>query len=276
MNIKRRVQVGVALATLAALMGSGCEKSDNRGGPSFSPFFSVSFDAHAEGTYSRGQLATDWNDPPWSVGIAEGRVAVIGGSDAYAGGKSIQVSYPRGGVGLGRGGASWPFLFAARDEVYCAYRLFLKPGFNFVRGGKLPGLAGGEANDGGSRPNGRDGWSVRLMWRDNGRMAAYVYHPDQPSNFGEYFDWSRGIAAGSWQQVVIRVRMNTPGQRDGVVQCWLNGRSVLSVDTLRFRDTAALGIDQFFFSTFFGGNDASWAPVRDEAIGFDDFQIGVP
>ncbi len=265
------------LCAMAMTLGVvGCEDGDDDGdAPGFRSFLTVGFDGHAAGVYTRAQLDSDWANPPWSVGVREGRVAIVDGADAYAG-RSLRVSYPRGTVGLGGGGASWPFLFGARDEVYCAYRFQFRPGFEFVRGGKLPGLAGGTANDGGSRPNGRDGWSVRLMWRENGRMSAYVYHPDQPSNFGEDFYWSRSASAGTWHRVVIRVRMNTPGRRDGIVQCWLDGRSVLSVETLRFRDTAALAIDQFFFSTFFGGGDASWAAARDEFIAFDDFQVGTP
>ena len=274
--MKIHLELELAIVAVVVLMGCGCEKSGGGGGgPSFNAFFSVSFDGHGDGTYTEGQLNGDWNGPPWNVGVREGRVTIVGGNEAYSG-KSMRVSYPNGRVGLGGGGASWPFRFGARDDVYCSYRFLMRPGFDFVRGGKMPGLAGGAANDGGHRPNGRDGWSVRLMWRDNARMAAYVYHPDQPTQYGEYFDWSSGVAAGRWQQVVIHVRMNTPGQHDGIVQCWLNGSSVLNVDTLRFRDTSAFGIDQFFFSTFFGGGDSSWAPTRDEYITFDDFQVGTP
>jgi hypothetical protein len=38
-----------------------------------------------------------------------------------------------------------------------------------------------------------------------------------------------------------------------------------------FRDVDSFAIDGFYFSTFFGGADASWAPSRDEHIDFDSF-----
>ena len=41
----------------------------------------------------------------------------------------------------------------------------------------------------------------------------------------------------------------------------------------RFRHTEDLRIDGFYFSTFFGGGDASWAPVKDETAMFDNFVL---
>ena len=50
---------------------------------------------------------------------------------------------------------------------------------DFVKGGKLPGLFGGEGNTGGGIPTGMDGFSARMMWRGSGRVVQYVYYPDQ-------------------------------------------------------------------------------------------------
>jgi len=50
------------------------------------------------------------------------------------------------------------------------YDIAFDENFDFVKGGKLPGLRGGANNgcEGGSQPNGTDCWSTRLMWRKNG------------------------------------------------------------------------------------------------------------
>jgi hypothetical protein len=69
------------------------------------------------------------------------------------------------------------------------------------------------------------------------------------------------------------VRMNTPTRRDGIVQAWLDGRPVLDRHTLRFRDVGTFGIDQFHFSTFFGGSTADMAASRDDTVDFADFVI---
>ena len=35
----------------------------------------------------------------------------------------------------------------------------------------------------------------------------------------------------------------------------------------------SFGIDQFKFTTFFGGNDETWAPKKDERLYFKDFRF---
>ncbi len=59
------------------------------------------------------------------------------------------------------------------------YKVYFEPGFDFAKGGKLPGLAA-KGFDSGCTENGsakRSGsrWSVRLMWRANGRVELYSY-----------------------------------------------------------------------------------------------------
>jgi len=41
-------------------------------------------------------------------------------------------------------------------------------------------------------------------------------------------------------------------------------------------DGARFSIDALYFSTFFGGGDASWAPTAEQRIDFDDFVIAGP
>lgn len=65
------------------------------------------------------------------------------------------------------------------------YKVYFEPGFDFAKGGKLPGLASkafdsGCTEDGSSKRSG-DNWSVRLMWRANGRVELYSYDQSRPS-----------------------------------------------------------------------------------------------
>jgi hypothetical protein len=48
---------------------------------------------------------------------------------------------------------------------------------------------------------------------------------------------------------------------------------VLDKTDLRFREGNNFGIDTFMFSTFFGGNDPSWGPTKEEFTYFDDFIV---
>jgi len=261
----------LAVSLVVALLAPGCEGEGSA--PGIVPVFRQNFDSHPDGQYSAAALAGDWNNPAWSRGISEGRVSIVSGSGAYMG-KSLQIRCPKGRVGP-EGGAAWPVSLRNRYPVLLlSYRFRFSPEFDFVRGGKLPGLAGGRANDGGNRPTGRDGWSARIVWNAGGQLAAYVYHPDQPSSFGEILDFSGRARPGRWHHVVMRVTMNTPGRNDGGIECWLDGNSVLNHGNMRFRDTPELGIDMVLFSTFFGGSDATWGPRKDETISLDDFIVG--
>jgi len=169
-----------------------------------------------------------------------------------------------------------PKLGGEFHQVTYSYQLKLPKGFDFVKGGKLPGIAGGTANTGGRRPNGKDGWSVRMMWNRHGKLIQYVYHSDQLKQFGEIMEWDmEKLELGKWHNIKTTVRINTPGKRNGMIKSWLNGKLVLDRNDLRFRNTNKLLIDRFMFAVFFGGSDPSWAPRRDQHLFLDEFVISV-
>lgn len=235
------------------------------------------FDDDPIGTYTQILLAVDWNGAAVENGIAEGRVSVIEGKDAFRG-KSLRVFYPAGTFGPQNGGAQWRMTLPKKyEELYCSYAIRFGEGFNFVQGGKIPGLTGGDGNTGGKIPDGRDGWSARMMWRAGGRAVQYVYHPDQMDMWGQDFNWliggERRFKPGIWHRVEHRIVMNTPGKRNGIIQAWFDGQLALNQRNLCFRDVPHLVIDAFYFSTFFGGGDSSWSAVKDERIDFDEVII---
>ena len=277
----RRGRWFLLLATSASLAG-----------PAYAAVvFHNDFDDDAVGVYSVANLSADWNAPSWNNGVTEGRVAVVDGVQAFAG-RSLAVSYPEGGVSSANSGAQWKLhLGAPYEELFFSYRVRFDTGFDFVRGGKLPGLIGGVGNTGSKKPDGTDGWSARMMWRTNGsggstttgstaNIVQYVYHPDQPSNFGEDFRWDDGpggiwstFESDRWYHIQHRIVMNTPGVNDGIAQGWLDGVLVLDEQSIRYRDVVSLGVDQLYFSTFFGGSSSEWAPSKEETIFFDDFTV---
>jgi hypothetical protein len=235
------------------------------------------FDDDPAGVYTVENLNGDWNNPANEGGVAAGRVRIVEGENAFRG-KSLQVAYPKGNAGLRKAGAKWrTMLGGAFCELYCAYRLRFGEGFDFVRGGKIPGLAGGRGNTAGNKPNGRDGWSARMMWKRDGLVVQYVYHPDQPGTWGHNLPYDLGgqryFKPGVWHQVEHRIVMNTPGKKNGIIQAWFDGELALDAQDLRFRDGDDLAIDCFLFSTFFGGSGPDWAATRDECITFDEFVI---
>ncbi len=181
-------------------------------------------------------------------------------------------------MGPSEGGAQWKLLLdASYEQLFVSYWIRFDDDFDFVKGGKLPGLMGGTANTGGDKPNGTDGFTARMMWRTDGKKVQYVYHPDQPNSYGEDFEWNEGgqryFVPGQWHHVEHRVVINTPGQYDGIVEGWFDGELALHIDDLRFCTTDAFSIDGLYFSTFFGGSGSDWAPSKDETVDFDGFII---
>ncbi len=232
------------------------------------------FDDDPLGAYSANTLAADWNDPEWFDGIVQERVSII--EDPMNLDRSLRVRFPAGAYG-GDSASSWLLRFdEPHDELWVSYRLRLDEDFDFVNGGRVPGLIGGALVNN-SVPNGADGWSTRGSWRSDGAIATYTYHMDQPESYGEHFEWDqphgRYFERGQWTRVEHHVRMNTPGDSDGLVECWLDGELALRVEGLRFRETDELAIDAFYFNTFFGGGSPEDAPSEEQQIDFDDFVV---
>ena len=256
------------------------------------------FDDDPVGIYTEDNLDADWNTPVFSNGVEVGeqRVSIVDGNNAFEG-RSLAVLYPEGEHSPRETGAQWQLDFEGHEDVTVEYRVKFGDGFDFVRGGKLPGLAGGEANTGGNIPDGTDGFSARMHWRTDGssgsdltpdmaNITQYMYHPDADN--GDDFNWDDGpsgqwerFESGRWYHFKHRVKMNTPGQNgqpglnDGIVQAWLDGEMVLDRTDVRYRDVDSLKIDVFYFSTFFGGSGSRWDTTADETIFFDDFKIYV-
>ena len=257
-----------AACGLMCLLSASCGKAQ----PESGVLLDVGFDLRSTGIYTEAYLAADWNSPRWSRGISDGRVSLFSGEEACKG-NSLRIIYPKGAVGMRHGGAGWRTSIKESETILFSYSIRFKEGYDFVRGGKLPGLGGGKSNTGGNAPSGRDGWSSRFMWRSGGRLSAYVYHADQPTKYGEHFDASKKFTAGRWHRLKMRVSMNTPGKRNGSVSGWLDDEKVIDVDNLRFRDVSSIKIDKILFETFFGGSGASYAPTRNEYVDFDEFKV---
>ncbi|HKS99615.1 MAG TPA: hypothetical protein VJT31_08820, partial [Rugosimonospora sp.] len=161
----------------------------------------------------------------------------------------------------------------ARDEAYLRYYIRLPEGFNFVKGGKLPGLYGGRTTSGRDIPDGTDGFSTRYMWRTGGAGEVYAYLPSSVAHGTSLGRGEWSWPTGKWFSVQQYVRLNQPGHDDGEIRVWLDGTQVLDKTGLTFRTTGQLRIDGLFFSTFFGGGDASWATPVNQYADFAGFTV---
>ena len=239
----------------------------------------VSFDQQPLGKYTLAEVASEWGGTPaWENGLADGRADIVDGADAYSG-HSLRVTYPANVFGPEGGGVQFIVpLPKSYTELYCSYRVRFDADFDFVKGGKLPGLSGGTSDTGGTKPNGTDGWSARMMWRDtDGKAVQYVYYPDQATDYADDFPWTANgqdrFGKGQWHVVEHHILMNTPGAHDGLVEGFFDGKLAVRHTGLRFRDTTKFAIDDFYFSTFYGGSEQVWAPSAVHHAYFDEFVI---
>lgn len=111
------------------------------------------------------------------------------------------------------------------------------------------------------------------MWRTNGEGEFYTYLPsddnpgfeanknlcDTPNSFcNPTYGASVGRGAfdfksGQWNTVSQRVRLNDIGQSNGELELFFNGKSVISVSGLKFRESAEGRFRGLQCQTFFGG-----------------------
>lgn len=190
------------------------------------------------------------------------------------GNKVLRVDYPAQSVGPAQGGAVFIVSVPPAEEYYLSYRVRLNPGFEFVKGGKLPGLSsGGGKYTGGRIPVDGDGWSARLVWKPEGKAGVYLYHAGMKGPWGDTLPLTASFTPGKWHTIVQRVRVNHGDQHDGIVEVWLDGALKLERRDLELRRGEKGLIDSLCFSTFHGGNNPSFAPSTDSHATFDDFVI---
>ncbi|MFK8084047.1 MAG: polysaccharide lyase [Granulosicoccus sp.] len=80
--------------------------------------------------------------------------------------------------------------------------------FEFVRGGKLPGLSP-ENHTTGCKSAHPEKWSARPMWRVEGAAQGYYYGQDRSGNCGDGQTSGIGVfKPGRWQKVALRVKLN--------------------------------------------------------------------
>ncbi len=238
------------------------------------------FEAEAPGSAT-------WNKN-WGIGF-NNRIAnatLVTGAEALAGSKAIRIDYPQGGVGPTQTGMQFPISFgkiagmqATYDSLYLRYYVYFEPGFDFVQGGKLPGLMGGGnswSRSGGDQPSGSNGWTMRFMWRANGAAVVYAYLPDSKYKAGIWgtdIDLGTSFQTGKWHCVEQFIQVNSIGNEDGKLQVWLDNVQVLNLNDVLYRtvDNDSGKVGGIYVSTFHGGNTVDWAPSVTSFARFDGF-----
>jgi hypothetical protein len=150
--------------------------------------------------------------------------------------------------------------------LYFRYKVRFPANFDFGKGGKLPGLYGGNPGEASGGNHGQ-AWSTRFMFRNGSNGEVYVYTPAGDG-------YGKDIGLGSWkfnpdnQTHTIQQSVN---RSTGQITVWYDNKQVL-------QQNAAPGISGIpfkgvFFSTFFGGHETSWGPSREVHSYFSEFAV---
>eukprot|EP00753_Platysulcus_tardus_P009270 PLAT192.1.p1 GENE.PLAT192.1~~PLAT192.1.p1 ORF type:complete len:405 (-),score=-20.81 PLAT192.1:387-1502(-) len=213
----------------------------------------------------------------------------------YPKGSYIPSKNPRGGLSFYASGPSDVDLTTAK-EATLSYRVYFPDGFEFVKGGKLPGLYGGNSASGaiscsgGSRSD--ECMSARFMWRTGGAGEMYTYLPPSfkandavcgvapksecnPTYGASVARGSFTFATGAWTTIGERVRLNDAGQENGELELFANGESMFKVGGLVLRNSDAGRLRGIMMQTFFGGSTPDWASPKDQDVYFADFSVAI-
>lgn len=246
--------------------------------PGAQVLWDADFSQRPEGAYALEAAKADFGPFIQYAKVPAGRARIK--LDAGLGRKVLEVRYPKGCVGPDDCAMQVRAIFPVQQSAWMRYRVRFEAGFDWRKGGKLPGLCGGKCNTGCMDVTGADGWSARLMWHDNAKLVQYMYYPDGTANCGTDFAYNAAaLATGRWYEVINQVVLNTPGasggqgKPDGIVRAWVDGKLVLERTDVRFRDASAVALNQFYFSTFHGGDAPDWGPAADSYASFADIVV---
>ena len=229
------------------------------------------------GTLDVERWKQDWPGCEFEDGVTEGHASIIDSSNM----RWLRVTCQANQIGPEKGGIGWRRPIPSRNRLELAYQAMFSDDFEFVKGGKLPGLCGGpESVTGGNPANGVNGFSARFMWRADGRGEAYIYHVDQPDKYGESIPFPDDFRfpRGKPFLLVMRIEMNEIGESNGTFEAWVkqgadDALKVVHRDNIRWRTAGSVQIDSLLCEVFHGGSDSSWAPKKNCAVDLANFQL---
>jgi hypothetical protein len=191
---------------------------------------------------------------------------------------------------------------AGHDVVFFRYYSKFDPGFDQIgsshNGALLAALSPGiDYATPGVRADGRNKFIASFeCWRGDpatpppGGLNVYLYHPEQRTEYGDHLfpsgtvlpytykpgDYGPSFVPrpdltperGRWYCHELMMRANTPGQRDGRIACWIDGKLVADFPNLRLRDDADLKINHAELTLHIKTN-----PTRANSKWYDDVVV---
>lgn len=239
-----------------------------------------------KGSFASENWVKDWQVRPTRYfGLKESSLVMHSKSEP----SFLRISFPKGSATrslsrkykLPEGGAQFlttvpTFPKKGVEEASLTYSVRFAKGFDFVKGGKLPGLFGGKRISGKDYPTGDDGFSSRLHWRADGYGQIKAYLPVEGGSAPEFGTQTFRFKPGKWHVIRQKVVLNDPKRPNGRLMMWFDGKLVINESQVLYRTGSRLRIEGLFFCTFFGGGTKEWASTRNTFADFRDFSISTP
>jgi hypothetical protein len=209
---------------------------------------------------------------------------LVEGNVVFNGNKSMRITVNKNS----NHGSSLSYRFAKAgmeepSELYARYYLRFDDSWKTIKGGgKLPGAAGkyGKGGWGGRRSNGKNGWSARMTFKrswagdDYVDIGYYTYYADMPKKYGSNMRWNidnRGtLEKNRWYCIETYVRLNTPGEHDGILRGWVDGYLAMEKDDIMFRTIPDLRVEEFWLAVFYGGG---WRAPKNMSLYIDNLAL---
>ncbi|KAI8917648.1 hypothetical protein DFJ77DRAFT_423492, partial [Powellomyces hirtus] len=236
-----------------------------------------------------------WNITKSSYG-EQNRQITLSPTNATA--TALQITYPAlsrnpaGHIIGGTGFYASPMDLSRAKAVTLSYWVYFPMSFDFVLGGKLPGLYGGATSCSGLKAAYRC-FSTRFMFRKGGlgefyphvepgiqnRQMACEVGPKSicPDDITKDVSIGRGawvFPRGRWFNLQQRIIMNSwdpvtgAPLRDGRATVWAEGRQVIDVKQMVWAIDPGVKFEGIQFETFFGGHTNKWCTPRDQMMYF--------
>lgn len=193
------------------------------------------------------------------------------------------IKYVPSSVGSKRIEGFYPIV-PPKTEATLQYDIYFDKDFEWVLGGKLPGFRGGNksvSTTGCVRPQPKNAWSFRLMWKSQGRISMYMYDQERIA-----LNSACGISVTSgkdylkrnvWYRFKLYIKLNSKANsKDGTARLYVNDSLVLErtgIPWYGYSGTGVVPVNYIFFSSFYGGDNPSWAPSKTTYIRFGNVSL---
>ncbi|MFL1897193.1 polysaccharide lyase [Aquimarina sp. 2-A2] len=233
------------------------------------------------------------NDFPGVSARSSGEIRGIGGNwpqETRVINGQLRAQYIKNAASGRKGGFLFDSSFDGVEEATLQYRVKFDKNFVWATGGKLPGLGGG-SNSSGAMPVGctqnqntnENAFTARLMWRrnraqtNNPYLIVYPYFPNRENNCGGNIRFKDNLKKDQWYTIKQYIKLNTPGQNNGVLKMWVDGELLLNQNTIQYRLSGKgnVKINGVVMHTYRGGkadDPVWWSPTTDYAY-FDDIKV---